>query len=101
LTIVYRPHGAYPAPGQFDPTLHWTLSCWPPRGSHPARDAACRELIGHADELFRPGLRCLVIVRGAPSARVSGIIGSRRIRFVASACSPAWRGLHALLTGAG
>jgi hypothetical protein len=63
--------------------------------------AACRALARHSDELLHPGLECLVIVRGAPDAKVDGVIGSHRIHFVSSTCSPAWHGLHALLTGAG
>jgi hypothetical protein len=100
LTVVYRPHGAYPLPGQTDPTFRWTLSCWPPRGTHPARGgAACRELALHGSDLIRPLVRCLVIVRGAPSAAVTGVLRGQLIRFDASTCSPAWRTLHALLTG--
>jgi hypothetical protein len=83
------------------PTLRWTLTCSPTGGTHPAKAAACRELTRHASDLWVPRLQCLVIVRGAPSASVSGFVGARRIEFATSACSQAWHTLRALLTGTG
>lgn len=99
LTVTYRPHGAYPRPGQANPSSRWTLTCRPPGGTHPARAAACAELERHAGDLAAPRVRCLVIVAGAPSAAVTGTIDGRRIAFATSTCAPAWRTLHALLTG--
>ncbi|HSO98384.1 MAG TPA: SSI family serine proteinase inhibitor, partial [Solirubrobacteraceae bacterium] len=99
LTVTFRTHGAYPRPGQANPTRRWTLECWPPGGSHPARAAACKELAHHAGDLSARRVQCLVIVAGAPSATVSGTVRGRRIAFAASTCAPAWRTLRVLLTG--
>jgi hypothetical protein len=99
LTITYRPHGTYPRPGQAQAARRWTLTCFPPGGSHPARAAACQELADHGGDLFAPGAQCLVIVQGAPSATVDGVLGGRTVRFATSTCAPAWRTLRSLLTG--
>jgi hypothetical protein len=99
LVVVYKPHGAYPKPGQSTRSHRWTLSCDPARGSHPLPATACRELAAHRSDLLHPGAQCMVIVRGAPSATVSGTVEGHKVTFSSSTCSRAWTTLHALLTG--
>jgi hypothetical protein len=44
-------------------------------------------------------VQCFVIVRGGPTATVTGTLDGRRVSFASSTCSRAWTTLHALLTG--
>ena len=99
LVVVYKPHGAYPKEGQSTRSYRWTLACDPPRGSHPRPTTACRELAAHRADLLHPGVQCMVIVRGAPSATVSGTLEGHKLSFGSSTCSRAWTTLHVLLTG--
>lgn len=99
LAIIYRPHGLYPKPGQPAPVDRWTLTCGPVGGTLPTRAVACRELAAHGSDLVHPGVQCMVIVLGGPSATVTGTWNGERVSFASSTCSRAWSDLTALLTG--
>lgn len=60
----------------------WSLRCDPPRGSHPRRTAACRELARLGTRTLRPvppGTACAELYGGPMVAVVSGTIDGRRV----------------------
>jgi len=99
LAVTYRPHGLYPKRGESSSVYRWTLTCGPAGGTLPARAAACRELAAHGADLVHPGVQCMVIVVGGPSAVVTGTWNGERVNFTSTTCSRAWSTLPAVLTG--
>lgn len=60
----------------------WTLTCNPPRGTHPQAAAACRQLASAPGDPFAPtptGFACSMIYGGPEKAHVFGTFEGRRV----------------------
>jgi hypothetical protein len=94
LKITYWAHGSAGTP------VSWTLKCGPPRGTHPARHAACTALATHAAELGPATKACPIFsTRTSPRAAVSGIWAGRHVARAYRIGCPGWTDLRVVLTG--
>ncbi len=76
-------------------TVHWTLQCDPPGGTHPHPAAACNVLF-RAKDPFAPvqrGIACPLIIAGTKVAKVTGIYFGQHVdtTFTQGGCQlPRW-----------
>lgn len=76
-------------------TVHWTLRCDPPGGTHPHPSAACSVLF-RAKDPFAPvqrGVMCPMIIAGTKVAKVTGIYFGQHVdtTFTQGGCQlPRW-----------